>query len=116
MYTHDSQVPVKRLQLNRTSGALVEAPLKEIFLKGPIPMKWLNKAAKLPGKSLHVANALWWLHGMSKGKPFKLTQKALDYFAVGRDAASDGLDRLEKRGLIQVERKAGQRPTIAILI
>ncbi len=26
-----------------------------LFLKGPIPMNWLECAGKLPGKALHVA-------------------------------------------------------------
>ncbi len=89
--------------------------MKVLFLRGPIPMNWLSKAAKLPGKTLNVALALWWRHGMAKGEPFKLTQKALKSLHVGRDATSDGLVRLEREGLIRVERKAGQRPIISIL-
>ncbi len=113
--THDLNIPVKRLQFNHASGTWVEAPIKELFLCGPIPMNWLSKAAKLPGKTLNVALALCWLHGMAKWKPFKLTQKALTSLHVGRDATSDGLARLEQGGLIRVERKAGQRPIISIL-
>ncbi len=89
--------------------------MKELFLRGPIPMTWLSKAAKLPGKTLNVALSLCWLYGMAKGKPFKLTQKALNLLHVGRDAASDGLVRLEQEGLIRVERQAGQRHIISIL-
>jgi hypothetical protein len=113
--TPDLNVPVKRLQLNRASGTLVEAPMKVLFLRGPIPMDWLSNASNLPGKTLNVAVALWWLHGMANKKPFKLTQKALESLNVGRDAASDGLVRLEQQGLIRVERKTGQRPIISIL-
>jgi hypothetical protein len=119
MYTptplSDKQVPVKRLQLDRGSGRLQEAPKADAYIKGPIPIKWLDKAAKLPGKALNVALALWWLYGMAKRKPFKLTQQALDFMHVGRDAVGDGLTRLEQAGLIQVERKPGQRPAISII-
>jgi hypothetical protein len=115
MYTHDLTVPVKRLQVGRASGALVDAPLKKIFLRGPIPMQWLSEAARLPGKTISVALALWWLYGMSKRKPFKLRGDALNLMHVSRDATDDGLARLEQRGLIQVERKTGQRPTISII-
>ena len=114
MYTPDSQIPVKRLQLNRASGKLVEAPRKELFLRGPIPLEWLAAAAKLPGKTLNVALALWWLHGMSASKPFKLTQKALDRLNVSRETAGDCLVRLEQRGLIRVVRKVGRSPVISI--
>ncbi len=115
MYTSDLLLPVRRLQLNAGTGALVVAPKKEPFLRGPIPLEWLAVAAKLPGKTLNVAIALWWRYGMAKGKSFKLTQTALRTMNVERDAANDGLTRLEQAGLIAVERKSGQRPTISIL-
>lgn len=114
-HTSDIHVPVKRLQLNRATGALVDAPKKELFLRGPIPLEWLSKAAAFPGKTLHIAIALWWRQGMAKGTSFKLTQAALKYLYVERDAASAGLLRLEQAGLIQVERNPGRRPTISIL-
>jgi hypothetical protein len=115
-YTSDLNVPVKRLQLAVASGNLVAAPKKELFLRGPIPLEWLGEAAALPGKTLNVAVALWWRQGMAKGKPFKLTRTALRYLNVERDAASAALERLERAGLIQVERRPGQRPNISIVI
>jgi len=113
--TSDLHIPVKRLQFDTASGTLVATNKKEPFIRGPIPLEWLGKAAALPGKTLHVAIAIWWLHGMSGNKPFKLTQKALNYMNVERDAVSAGLLRLERAGLIQAERKPGQRPTISII-
>jgi hypothetical protein len=114
MYNSDAHIPTKRLQLDRTSGSFVDSPKKELFLKGPIAMHWLEKAAALPGKALHVALALHWLSGLTKGNPFKLTQKALDLMHVSRDATDAGLQRLEDAGLIHVERKPGRRPVICI--
>ena len=114
--TPNHDVPVKRLQLDRVSGALVAATRNALFLRGPVPLDWLGRAAALPGKTLNVAIALWWRHGMAKGKPFKLTKQALKSLHVERDAASAGLARLEQAGLIQVERRPGQRPIISILI
>ena len=115
-YTSDRHVPVKRLQLEVASNTLVVAPKKELFLRGPVPLEWLTVAAKLPGKTINVALALWWRHGMAKDKPFKLTQMALKAMNVERDAERMGLARLEQAGLIQVERKPGQRPTISMVI
>jgi hypothetical protein len=113
--TSDLHIPVKRLQLSDATGTLVAAPKTKPFLRGPIPLEWLGTAAMLPGKTLNVAIALWWRHGMARGKPFKLTRMALKTLNVGRDAASAGLARLEQAGLILVERKPGQRPFITIL-
>jgi len=113
--TSDLHIPVKRLQLSDATGTLVAAPKTKPFLRGPIPLEWLGEAAKLPGKTINVAIALWWRYGMAKGKPFKLTRMALKILNVKRDAASAGLARLEQAGLIQVERKPGQRPIVSIL-
>ena len=112
----DRDVPIKRLQLDATTGKLVESPKAALFLRGPIPLDWLGSAATLPGKTLHVGIALWWLHGMAKGKPFKLTQKALQTLNVERDAAGAALARLEQVGLIRVVRTPGQRPTVSIIV
>ena len=111
----DKHIPVKRLQLDHKSGTLVESPAGEPFLRGPIPLAWLSSAARQPGKTLNVAVALMWLHGMTRGKPFKLTQRALNWFHVSRDAARHGLACLERHGLIRVEPKAGRRPMISVL-
>ena len=111
----DREVPVKRLQLDASTGKLVDAPKAALFLRGPIPLDWLGSAAALPGKTLNVGIALWWLHGMAKGKPFKLTQKALQTLNVERDAASAALVRLEEAGLIRVVRKPGRRPTVSMV-
>ena len=111
----DRDVPVKRLQLDAPTRKLVESPKTALFLRGPIPLAWLGSAAVLPGKTLNVGIALWWLHGMAKGKPFKLTQKALQTLNVERDAASAALVRLEQAGLVRVVRKPGQRPTLSMV-
>ena len=112
----DRDIPVKRLQLDTSTGKLVAARKAALFLRGAIPLDWLGCAASLPGKTLNVGIALWWLHGMAKGKPFKLTQKALQTLNVERDAASAALARLELAGLIRMERKPGQRPMVSMVV
>jgi hypothetical protein len=115
MYISDMSIPVKRVRHDSSTGQYIDAPMSVPFLKGPIPMAWLNAAARLPGKTLNVGIAIWWLAGMSKTTSFKLTRKALDQLGVSRDAASDGLRRLEEDGLILVKRLPGQRSTVEIL-
>ena len=115
MYRDDRSIPVKRVRLDSSSGQYIDAPMSVPFLKGPIPMTWLNAAAKLPGKTLNVGIAIWWLAGMSKNTSFKVTGKALDQLGVSRDAASDALKRLEEHGLILVKRSPGQRPSVQIV-
>ena len=115
MYIDDRSIPVKRVRHDSSTGKYIDAPLSTPFLKGPIPLAWLNEAAKLPGKALNVGIAIWWLAGMSKTTAFKLTGKALDQLNISRDAASSALKRLESQGLIRVQRAPGQRPTVEIL-
>ena len=114
-YRDDKSIPVKRIRLDSSSGQYIDTPMSVPFLKGPIPIAWLNIAAKLPGKALHVGIAIWWLAGMSITTSFKLTRKALNQLGVSRDAASDALRRLEVNGLILVKRLPGQRSTVEIL-
>jgi hypothetical protein len=115
MYRDDKSIPVKRVRLDSSSGQYIDAPMSVPFIRGPIPLAWLNAAAKLPGKTLNVGLAIWWLAGMSKTTAFKITGKALDQLDVSRDATSDALKRLEDNGLILVKRSPGQRPTVQIL-
>jgi hypothetical protein len=115
MYIDDKSIPVRRVRQDSSTGKYIDAPLSVPFLKGPIPMAWLNAAAKLPGKTLNLGLAIWWLAGMAKTKTFKLTGKALGQLGVSRDAASSALKRLEARRLIRVQRSPGQRPTVEIL-
>lgn len=115
MYIDDKSIPVKRVRLNSSSGQLLDAPISTPFLKGPIPMLWLSAAASLPGKTLNLGIAIWWLAGMAKTKTFKLTGKALMNFGISKDAASDALKRLEAHGLIRAYRAPGQRTTVEIL-
>ena len=104
MYIDDRSIPVKRVRHDSSTGKYIDAPLSVPFLRGPIPMAWLNEAARLPGKALNLGIAIWWLAGMAQTKTFKLTGKALDQLGVSRDAAADALKRLEGRGLIRVQR------------
>ena len=112
----DQEIGTKRLRFNGSSGTWVSATEQRLFLKGPVPLGWLSAAASLPGKALHLGVALWWLHGMSKTPHIKITQKALHFFALSRDATRDGLVRLENKGLIRVQRRPGQRPLVWLIL
>ena len=112
----DLAIPNKRVRLNRATNKWEDAPNKPLFLKGPIPLPWLSEAAKLTGKAINLALAIQWLVGMSGGKPVKITAKALELFAISKDAYRDGLKRLESAGLVKVERYTGARPLVSIII
>ena len=86
------------------------------FLRGPIPLDWLSKAAALPGRCLQVGIAIWFLHGMSKGKTVRLPRKLLDSFGVTRTTGYRALNKLKEADLISLERKAGRYPIVSPLV
>ena len=86
----------------------------ELFLKGPIPWKWLQIAAKLPSKSLQISIALWFRAGIDKSREIKLTNVLLNSLGVDRFAKSRGLKHLEQAGLISIKRTFGKNPIIIL--
>ena len=112
----DRDIPVKRVKRNVSTGQWEEAKTKELSIRGPIPMPWVERVAQLPGKALALAMGLWWLNGMAKGGEVTVTRKMLERLNLSRDAAADGLTRLEKAGLIGVTRAPGSRPRVHIVM
>ena len=111
----DRNIPVRRLKQNPATGKWEEAVAKPLFIRGPIPLPWVEQAAQLPGKAFVLGIGLWWLHGMARDAEVKLTKRLLQTFNVSRDAAADGLARLEKAGLVQGKRAPGKRPSVRVV-
>lgn len=86
------------------------------FLKGPIPMDWLQRAAMLSGKALHLGVALWFRAGLVGSMRLKLSNADLAALGVARDAKYDGLQRLKAAGLIAIEQQPGRAPTVTLLL
>ena len=87
----------------------------EHFLKGPVPLPWLETAAKLPGKSLHAGIALWYAAGLLRSASVPLSNIAGLRFGLDRNAKYRALGWLQGAGLIAVERKLGRAPVVTIL-
>lgn len=75
---------------------------------------WLAAAAALPGKALALAVGLAWLADRDRRSGVRLTRAALRRFSVSRDAAYDGLRRLEAAGLVHVWRAPGRAPHVIL--
>jgi hypothetical protein len=86
----------------------------EPFLKGPIPLAWLEAASRLPGKSLHAGLALWFSAGVMRSSSVPLSNVASQRFGLDRNAKYRALIWLERAGLVKVERKLGRAPVVAI--
>ncbi len=87
----------------------------EWFLKGPIPGRWLKRAASLRGRALHVGLAVWLAAAMRRSNRVKLTRRHLARFGVPYDAGRRGLIALEQAGLVFAERHPGRCPLVTIL-
>jgi len=80
------------------------------------PLEWETKAARLPGKALHVARALWYLSGLRKTTDgIKMQARVLSVFGVSHQSYNRCLKRMETAGLVRVERSPGQTSVVSIL-
>lgn len=120
----DPRIDLERLRLPPTVNHATVSPRRKLprhkpgekFLRGPIPLAWLQTAAPLPGKALHVGVALWFWAGMTRNRTVSLNLTRLEgVFGVQRHSASRGLAALEKAKLITVVRARGRCPIVTLL-
>ena len=85
------------------------------FTNEPVPLTWLERAAGLPGRSIHVAVALWYEAARSRSRCVALSNKLCLRFHIERNAKYRALRSLELAGLAFVERRRGRSPRVTIL-
>ena len=107
-------------QLNASKPKQIK-PAKKImglFLKGPIPLPWLQKAGSFrSGSTLKVALVIFHLAGLKKSlSGLVLTIERCKTWGVDRKGVRKALDNLEAGGLVSVERVNGRAPKVDILI
>jgi len=86
------------------------------FLKGPIPLDWLQRASALPGKAFQLGIVLWYLSGLRKNPTITLGNGLLENFHISRQAKYRCLKALEEAGLIAVEYRENRNPHVTILV
>jgi hypothetical protein len=110
----ESKTPERAPRSTRTCGPL----FKGRFVQGPIPLDWLQRAARLPGRSpLAVALAIFYKFGLQKRAPdpIVVTNVLAEEFGVDRKGKYSALKALEEAGLIRVERRLGKSPRVSLL-
>lgn len=112
---------IGRLQIPSSSGPVAKPSSRsprfkqgQKFLKGPILLDWLARAAACPGKALHIAIAVRFMVGLTKSDTVRIPRNVLQAFRVSRYAKSRALAALEAAGLIHVHRRSGAGPVITI--
>jgi hypothetical protein len=110
---------ISKLKLGRSDGRS-ETPGYLVrdgkFLRGPIPLEWLSRAANAPGKALHVAVAIWHRRFLTKSLTVDLNLSRLSTFGLTRDAARRGLQALEEEGLVVAQRVQGRKAQVTIVV
>lgn len=86
---------------------------EELWLE--MPLEWAARAARLPGKSMQVGLALWFVAGKVQTRCVSLTNVEGSRFGLERSSKYRGLVWLEEAGLIEVERKLGRSPIVTLL-
>lgn len=85
------------------------------MLRGPIPIAWLQSAARLPGRSLHAGLALWIAATQSRTRIVPLSNLDGVRLGCGRNQKYRALAWLEAAGLVTVQRQLGRAPIVTIL-
>ncbi len=113
----DQQIPKHTTAIPEGKAISSTAPkVRGEFLKGPIPLDWLGRAAKLPGKApLATALAIMFEAGRRRSPVIKLTTAILQRFGVNRKAKYRALKHLQDAGLIAVHQKPRRNPVVTIL-
>ena len=88
---------------------------EDALLAGPIPKPWFELAARLPGKSLHLALMMWCAASLAKSRRIPISNVAALVFGIDRSAKYRALNWLEEAGLILVERRIGCVPIVTLL-
>ena len=84
------------------------------FVKGPVPLPWLARAARLPGCALQLGILLWYRAGMEGCKDILIRRSELELFGVSRYAKARALKAMEATGLVTVTRARGRSPRATI--
>jgi len=87
------------------------------FVKGPIPLGWLERCAGLGLSHLKIGLAIWYLVGMSGSHTVRLTTTARRKLLVSPRWLSKSLKEMKEAGLIRIERMGlGRVPEVTLTV
>jgi hypothetical protein len=107
-----SDVPEKEIPTTSLTRSLSRRGGR--FLKGPIPLVDLQRAALLPGKALPVYLCIVHQADLTGTPTVTLAKSLLASFGVSGDAKARALHQLENAGLISVERTRGRTARVSL--
>jgi hypothetical protein len=92
------------------------SPIRNKFIAGPIDVSWVCQASRLGVKALLVGLALWHLKGLRRCNSFELSNLMVREWGIQPDAKARALRKLEKAGLITVERRGKRSPRVTLIV
>lgn len=101
----DESIPIERvIQKHRNTGK---------FVKGPIPLWWLQRATKCSPSAVTVGMLLFHLDGMGR-TDITISNEFAKRFGLSRNTKTKALRLLEQAGLVKL-RRSGQRVVVTLL-
>lgn len=110
----DTNVREREVETSLTRGNSVRQQGR--FLRGPIPMRHIAKAAKLPGQCLSVYLAVHHRTALTRQRWVTLPRGLMDQLGVSRDAKSRALRELQGASLIRLDSSKGRSARISLTL
>jgi DNA-binding transcriptional ArsR family regulator len=86
------------------------------FILGPIDVSWLCRASCLGVKALLVGLALWHLRGLRRSDSVIVSNLMVQDWGIKPAAKRRALVKLEKAGLIAIERRGKRSPRVSLVL
>ena len=87
----------------------------EHFIKGPIPLDWIQVATQCGGRGTEVGLLLWYAAGWQKKNPVKLTAAICAQLNVHPKTVKRVLVKMGTCGLVRAEFHRGRSPVVTLL-
>src|SRR3954466_67354 len=112
----DTLIPVRKLATSGPEGRSRAAKREAQFIKGPLPLGWVAKAARAGHPhALPVLLALKYKTDTLRQPWVKPPAAVLRLLGVDKDARSRAIAALERAGLVQVQRRRGRPPLVRLV-
>ncbi len=111
------ELPVKRPEVPTDCTKARARQRGELFLRGPIPFRWLLQARNHGLLALAVGLLVWFERGCRNGtEDLTISESRMKSFGLCRQTFAIGLSKLEMAGLTVVERNPGRKPRISLIV
>jgi len=83
------------------------------FIKGPIPLEWIQKACAVGAEKL--ALYLMYIKGLTGWSKIPLKPAEMERFGLSPKTRRVQLTKLEEAGLVKAEKAVGKKPVVTVI-